>query len=143
MNLEAPQEKTPHNVNMNYIPQVYINRLLTHMEMYVNCGMISRAKKLLIKYTKSMQHKVQDSRNHIKFYNLLLQAYASKGNMLEAEHLYTEIKNNSLTPTPQTYVYILDGLARVKNDNNWKGNYKLQDIKTHINILKNTHFLCF
>ncbi|XP_053981123.1 DNA-directed RNA polymerase, mitochondrial [Hylaeus volcanicus] len=93
------------------IVELYIESLLAHMQVYLSCGMLSRATKTLMKYRKYKQRKFKCDQQ-IELYNILLEAYASEGDLEKVIELYHMIKKDSLKPTPQTYVYLFDALGR-------------------------------
>ncbi|XP_043592870.1 DNA-directed RNA polymerase, mitochondrial isoform X1 [Bombus pyrosoma] len=88
----------------------YVECLLAHIQVYLSCGLLNRANKTLMKYRKYVKNNLECNEN-IKLYNILLEAYASRRKIEKVLELYDMIKNDSLTPTSQTYAYIFDVLG--------------------------------
>ncbi|XP_076753141.1 mitochondrial RNA polymerase [Xylocopa sonorina] len=110
MDKSLPKQRMKFYKN-KYIAPSYIENLLAHMVVYLNCGLLNRANNTLMKYRKYTQNSVKHNET-IELYNVLLEAYASRKKITKVLELYDIIKKDSLTPTPQTYVYILDALGR-------------------------------
>lgn len=89
------------------------------MQIYLYCGLLNRANNTLMKYRKKY---IQNCDKNIELYNMLLEAYASRRKITKVLEIYDMIKEDSLTPTPQTYVYIFDVLGK-ESANNQIGNY--------------------
>lgn len=100
----------------------YVGSLLAHMQVYLSCGLLNRANKTLMKYRKCVKNNLECN-EIIKLYNILLEAYASRRKIGKVLELYDMIKNDSLTPTSQTYGYIFDALGNGTVDNKKFGNY--------------------
>ncbi|XP_071857685.1 mitochondrial RNA polymerase isoform X2 [Bombus fervidus] len=88
----------------------YVESLLAHIEVYLRCGLLNRANKTLMKYRKYVKNNFKCNES-IKLYNMLLEAYASRRKVEKVLELYDMIKNDSLTPTPETYAHIFDTLG--------------------------------
>lgn len=100
----------------------YVESLLAHIQVYLSCGLLNRANKTLMKYRKSVKNNLECD-EIIKLYNILLEAYASRRKIGKVLELYDMIKNDSLTPTSQTYGYIFDALGNETVDKKQIGNY--------------------
>ncbi|XP_033195619.2 mitochondrial RNA polymerase isoform X1 [Bombus vancouverensis nearcticus] len=88
----------------------YVESLLAHIQVYLSCGLLNRANKTLMKCRKYVKNNLECN-EIIKLYNILLEAYAFRRQIGKVLELYDMIKNDSLTPTPQTYGYIFDALG--------------------------------
>ncbi|XP_043252193.1 DNA-directed RNA polymerase, mitochondrial-like [Colletes gigas] len=107
------KKKSDQTVN-KYMTEQYIQTLLVYMQVYLSCGLLKRTNKTLMLYRKHMQGRLQHCDKCIELYNVVLEAYASKGNFVKVMELYKVIKMDSVKPTPQTYVFILDTLGKIK-----------------------------
>ncbi|XP_017791564.1 PREDICTED: DNA-directed RNA polymerase, mitochondrial [Habropoda laboriosa] len=112
------KEMELHKIWNKYTEQNYTENLLACMQVYLRCGLLTRADHTLMKYRKSFQNKQAYCDQHIELYNVLLEAYAFKRKIGKVLELYDLIKKDSLTPTPQTYTYIFDALGRETTNNN-------------------------
>ncbi|XP_031771738.1 DNA-directed RNA polymerase, mitochondrial [Apis florea] len=83
-----------------------------------------------MKYRKKY---IQNCDKNIELYNMLLEAYASRRKVTKVLELYDMIKEDSLTPTPQTYVYIFDVLGKGSTSNQI-GNKKINNEMNNYNI---------
>lgn len=108
-----------HKIPNKYEIQSYVENLIVHIQIYLNCGLLNRANNTLMKYRKKY---IQNCDKNIELYNMLLEAYASRRKVTKVLELYDMIKEDSLTPTPQTYVYIFDVLGKGSTSNQI-GNY--------------------
>lgn len=116
----AVQKKTNlRKISNKYEIQNYVENLIVHMQIYLYCGLLNRANNTLMKYRKKY---IQNCDKNIELYNMLLEAYASRRKITKVLEIYDMIKEDSLTPTPQTYVYIFDVLGK-ESANNQIGNY--------------------
>ena len=112
MNTKPKAKKEQKCVTEKYATQYYIESLLVHMQVYLNCGLLNRAKRTLMKYRKIMENRVKPCNKCIDLYNILLEAYAFRRDVNKVMQLYLLIKEDCVAPTPQTYVYIFDALGR-------------------------------
>ncbi|XP_015431251.1 PREDICTED: DNA-directed RNA polymerase, mitochondrial, partial [Dufourea novaeangliae] len=101
-----------------YLTEHYIKNLLVHMEVYLSCGMVNKAYKTLLRYRKHVQNKSNKSQKMIGLYNIVLEAYASRNDVTKVLELYEMIKNDSLAPSEQTYVYLFDALGKNQQQHN-------------------------
>lgn len=108
-----------HKIPNKYEIRSYVENLIVHIQIYLNCGLLNRANNTLMKYRKKY---IQNCDKNIELYNMLLEAYASRRKVTKVLELYDMIKEDSLTPTPQTYVYIFDVLGKGSTSNQI-GNY--------------------
>ncbi|XP_076632454.1 mitochondrial RNA polymerase isoform X2 [Colletes latitarsis] len=108
------KKKKSHKTVNKYMTEQYIQTLVVYMQVYLRCGLLKRANKTLMLYRKHMQGKLQYCDKCIELYNVVLEAYASRGNFVKVMELYKVIKMDFVKPTPQTYVFILDALGRIK-----------------------------
>ena len=102
----------------------YVESLLAYMDVYLFCGLLNKANKILVMYRKNSPKNLK-SNESIKLYNMLLGAYASKKKVGKVLELYDMIKKDSLTPTSQTYAYIFNALGRETVNNEQIGNILL------------------
>ena len=102
----------------------YVESLLAYMDVYLFCGSLNKANKILVMYRKNSPKNLK-SNESIKLYNMLLGAYASKKKVGKVLELYDMIKKDSLTPTSQTYAYIFNALGRETVNNEQIGNILL------------------
>ncbi|XP_076247512.1 mitochondrial RNA polymerase isoform X2 [Calliopsis andreniformis] len=107
------EKETSHSVNFS--KQMYIQKLLAYMQVYLHCGKLTEAEAVLLKHRNYVQNNVTNGYNYIELYNLLLEAYVSRRHLDEVLQLYTMMKEDSVTPTPQTYAYVLNALAKATN----------------------------
>lgn len=107
---KAQKKMKIYNTENKYRVKNYVESLLAHIQVYLSCGLLNRANKTLMKYRKHVKNNLECNEN-IKLYNILLEAYASRRNIEKVLELYDMIKNDSLTPTSQTYAYIFDALG--------------------------------
>lgn len=114
--MKIPKTENKYGVNN------YVESLLAHMQVYLSCGLLNRANKTLMKYRKYVKNNLKCNEN-IKLYNILLEAYASRRKIGKVLELYDMIKNDSLTPTSQTYAYIFDALGNGTVNKKQIGNY--------------------
>lgn len=109
-------------VHNTYKVKNYIESLLAHIQVYLSCGLLNRASKTLMKCRKYVKNNLECN-EIIKLYNIVLEAYASRRKIGKVLELYDMIKNDSLTPTSQTYGYIFDALGNETVDKKQIGNY--------------------
>lgn len=121
--------------NNKYKIENYVENLMVHIQIYLNCGLLNKANNLLKKYRKKY---IQNCDKNIELYNMFLEAYASRRKVTKVLELYNMIKEDSLTPTPQTYVYIFDVLGK-ESASNQIGNYIYF---CFISIFKNKFSIC-
>nr|XP_012149174.1 PREDICTED: DNA-directed RNA polymerase, mitochondrial isoform X3 [Megachile rotundata]XP_012149175.1 PREDICTED: DNA-directed RNA polymerase, mitochondrial isoform X3 [Megachile rotundata] len=111
------QKKEHHKIKNKFIRPEYVESLLVHMQVYLSCGMLNRAKNTLMIYKRFVKNNMKHNDKCIELYNMLLEAYASRKNIVKVLDLYDMIKKDSLIPTTQTYVYVLSALGQeVIND---------------------------
>ena len=120
-NTQLQKKKNLHQIKNKYEAQNYVENLLSYMDVYLFCGLLNRANKILVMYRKKSQKNLK-SNESIKLYNMLLGAYASERKIGKVLELYDMIKKDSLTPTSQTYAYIFDALGRETVNNKKNGN---------------------
>lgn len=119
MGKTTPQKKSDfYKMKNKYDTQNYIESLLVHTQIYLSCGLLSRANNTLMKYRQYVQNNLKRCNQVIELYNVLLEAYASKRKRTKVLDLYDLIKKDSLKPTPQTYAYIFDAFGREKLGSN-------------------------
>ncbi|XP_017756458.1 PREDICTED: DNA-directed RNA polymerase, mitochondrial [Eufriesea mexicana] len=112
INNTLPQKKIgSHETKNKYGLENYVTNLIAYMEVYLNCGLLSRANNTLMKYRKYTQNTLKCDKG-IELYNILLEAYAFRRKIMKVLELYDIIKKDSLIPTPQTYAYIFDAFGR-------------------------------
>ncbi|XP_076661503.1 mitochondrial RNA polymerase [Halictus rubicundus] len=111
-------EVCKHKINNKYASKKYIENLLAHMQVYLSCKMVNRANKTLMRYRKVMQTNLKDSSECIELYNIVLEAYAFRKDLVKVLDLYEMIKNDSVQPTAQTYVYVFDAMERSNTKKN-------------------------
>ncbi|XP_076228642.1 mitochondrial RNA polymerase isoform X2 [Nomia melanderi] len=109
------EKKTHCMINNRHATDNYIETLLAHMQVYLNCNMLHRTNRILMKYRKSRNNNLQHNKKCIELYNIILEAYASKKDIKKVLDLYTMIKNDSLIPTEQTFIYLFDAVGRNSN----------------------------
>ncbi|XP_061936376.1 DNA-directed RNA polymerase, mitochondrial isoform X2 [Apis cerana] len=117
--------------NNKYKIENYVENLMVHIQIYLNCGLLNKANNLLKKYRKKY---IQNCDKNIELYNMFLEAYASRRKITKVLELYNMIKEDSLTPTPQTYVYIFDVLGKESASNHIELLKKLNNEMDNYNI---------
>ncbi|KAK9307504.1 hypothetical protein QLX08_002136 [Tetragonisca angustula] len=143
-NTQLQKKKNLHQIKNKYEAQNYVENLLSYMDVYLFCGLLNRANKILVMYRKKSQKNLK-SNESIKLYNMLLGAYASERKIGKVLELYDMIKKDSLTPTSQTYAYIFDALGREtvnnkKNELLKKLNIEMNDYNVSFNDIFNKSY---
>ncbi|XP_060819906.1 DNA-directed RNA polymerase, mitochondrial isoform X2 [Bombus pascuorum] len=143
LSIDNAQNMKIYKTENKYGVENYVESLLAHIEVYLKCGLLNRANKTLMKYRKYVQRQHKCNKNNFKcndnieLYNMLLEAYASRRKVEKVLELYDMIKNDSLTPTPQTYAYIFDTLG------NETVNKKRIELLKKLNVEMNNYNISF
>ncbi|XP_050594187.1 DNA-directed RNA polymerase, mitochondrial isoform X1 [Bombus affinis] len=137
LSIDNAQKKMKiHKTENKYGTKNYVESLLAHIQVYLSCGLLYRANQTLMKYRKYVKNNLECN-EIIKLYNMLLEAYASRRKIGKVLELYDMIKNDSLTPTSQTYAYIFDALG------NETVNKKLIELLKKLNVEMKNYNISF
>ncbi|XP_076280985.1 mitochondrial RNA polymerase [Lasioglossum baleicum] len=118
MKSQKQPENHKHKINNKYASKRYIENLLAHMQVYLSCKMMNRVNKTLMRYRKVMLSNLKYSSECVELYNIVLEAYAFRKDLPKVLDLYEIIKNDSVQPTAQTYVYMFDAMERSNTKKN-------------------------
>lgn len=87
--------------------------LLAFIELSVNCGMQNRALVALQNYRyQAKKGNPNVLLNDIKIYNTLIQGFASSGNINKIKEILAIIKDEKVSPSPQTFAGVFECLGR-------------------------------
>lgn len=97
-----------------------ISQLLAHMDVYVQINMPHKAFKILMSNKKNIKNSKVSA---VVLYNLLLKTHVSNTHVEKAFEIYRIMKEDSIQPNFQTYVYMLEIIERIKNQEKRAGKY--------------------
>lgn len=106
---------TKENIHMfedSLSDQDLLSQLIVHMDAYIHSGMSSKAYKMLMLYRKNLKCSKIST---IAPYNLLIEAYTCNADLGKVYEIYNMIKVDSVKPDAQTYIYMLNTIATMKN----------------------------
>ncbi|XP_057342179.1 DNA-directed RNA polymerase, mitochondrial [Microplitis mediator] len=90
-----------------------VRALKAYLNVCINCNMIGRAYHTVIYYRKSKSHSKYSNIRDLTLYNILLQAYASRGQYSKLREIVTIIKEDKLETDAKTYAAIFECFGNI------------------------------